>query len=149
MHARRLAYAVFFVSCLLVPAPGQAQAAANPDRTAVQQVIVTFGQHIQASNLDAITAFFPASGVHILTGNATTHGWAEYRDQHLKAEMARHQGNYAHTSVEAVVRGNVAWVAFRREFGPAEGPGHVSGRGTAVLEKIDNRWIIVQLQMAQ
>jgi hypothetical protein len=48
--------------------------------------------------------------------------------------------------VEAVVRGTFAWVAFRCEFG--QGTAQVSGRGTAVLEKIDDRWVIVHLQMA-
>jgi ketosteroid isomerase-like protein len=143
----RVALAAAVLTLSLSPVAARAQATPNPERAAVQQVIVRFGELVQAGDLDAIAAFFPARGVHILTENATTHGWAEYRDQHLKPEMARHAGRYAHTAVEAVVRGSIAWVAFRREFG--QDSGEVSGRGTAVLEKIDDRWIIVHLQMAQ
>jgi ketosteroid isomerase-like protein len=133
----------------LAPTAGYAQAPPNPDRTAVQQLITRFGERIQAGDVDAIAALFPARGVHILTDDATTHGWAEYRDDHLRPEMARHEGHYVHTAVEAVVRENVAWVAFRREFGLPDGPGQVSGRGTAVLEKRDEAWIIVHLHMSR
>jgi hypothetical protein len=85
---------------------------------------------------------------HILTDNATTHGFAEYRDQFLKPELARFKAGYAHTAVEATVRGDPAYVAFRRVFGKAGGT-QTEGRGTAVLEKIDGKWLIVHLQMAE
>jgi hypothetical protein len=86
--------------------------------------------------------------MHILTDDATTHGWAEYRDQHLAPELDIAGLRYAHTAVEPVVRGNVAWVAFRREIsGTAMAASE--GRGTAVLEKVDDRWVIVHLHMSR
>jgi hypothetical protein len=133
---------------LLAPSAGHAQATPDPERAAVQQVITRLGEYIQAGNLSAADSLFPARG-HVLTDNATTHSWAQYRDQYLKPEMARYQGlRYAHTAVEPVVRGNVAWVAFRREIS-GTGATPVSGRGTAVLEKINGRWLIVHLHMSQ
>lgn len=143
----RISASFLLLALTLAPWAARAQPATpNPERAVVQQLIIRFGELVQAGDLEAIAALFPPRGVHILTENATTHGWAEYRDQHLKPEMVRHEGRYAHTAVEAVVRGTIAWVAFRREFG--QGRGQVSGRGTAVLEKIDDRWVIVHLQMA-
>jgi ketosteroid isomerase-like protein len=141
--------AVLLFLLALAPVAAHAQAAPNPERAAVQQVITRFGEHIRAGELDAIAALFPPRGVHILTDDATTHGWAEYRDEHLRPEMAYHGGHYVHSAVEAVVREDVAWVAFRREFGPPDTPARVSGRGTAVLEKRDDGWVIVHLHMSR
>ena len=135
----------------LFPSLLYAQRAPDPERDAVQRVIADFAEHVQANDLSALDSLFPPRGLHILTDNATTHGWAEYRDQYLTPELARHPGlRYAHTAIEPVVRGNVAWVAFRRELSSnAAGAEPVQGRGTAVLEKRDGRWVIVHLHMSQ
>jgi len=134
----------------LAPARAAAQVSSTPDpeRAAVQQVIVRFGEYLQAGDLSAAETLVRPRG-HILTDDATTHGWAEYRDQHLKPELSRMGAGYAHTSVEATVRGNLAYVAFRRVFAAANGAAEVQGRGTAVLEKVDGRWLIVHLHMSQ
>jgi ketosteroid isomerase-like protein len=124
----------------------------DPERTAVQQVILSIAMHIQAGNLTAVDSLFPPRGVHILTDTATTHGWPEYRDQHLKPELARYTNlRFVHAAVEAQVRGTVAWVAFRQQLSgeTAKGPTQVTGRGTAVLEKRDGRWIIVHLHVSR
>lgn len=135
---------------LVAPAPGRAQVDSRPDpeREAVQQVIIRFGEYLQAGDLAAIEPLFRARG-HILTDNATTHGWAEYRDQYLAPELPRMRSGYAHTAVEAAVRGDVAWVAFRRVFSGSGGTEDVQGRGTAVMVKVDDRWLIVHLHMSQ
>lgn len=135
----------------LFPALLSAQRAPDPERDAVQRVIADFATHVQANHLSALDSLFPPRGLHILTDNATTHGWTEYRDQYLQPELARYPGlRYAHTAIEPVVRGNVAWVAFRRELSSSTtGAEPVQGRGTAVLEKRDGRWVIVHLHMSQ
>ena len=149
MH--RLSISGLLLVLTLVPAIVSAQRAPDPERDAVQAVIAGFAEHIQANELDALDPFFPPRGLHILTDNATTHSWAEYRDQHLVPELAGYDGlRYAHTAIEPVVRGDVAWVAFRREFSSsAAGATPVQGRGSAVLEKRDGRWVIVHLHMSQ
>jgi hypothetical protein len=147
MYQRLLTGALLLLG-LSSASAGHAQAAPDPERAAVQQVITKLGEYIQAGDLSAADSLFPARG-HILTDNATTHSWAEFRDQFLKPEMARYQGlRYAHTAVEPVARGNVAWVAFRRQIS-GTGTTPASGRGTAVLEKVDGRWLIVHLHMSQ
>lgn len=147
---RLLAAGVLMIA-LLLPMDISAQRPPDPEREAVQQVITRFAEHVQEGNLSALETFFPERGLHILTDSATTHGWAEYRDRHLKPELARFPGlRYAHTRVEPVVRGNVAWVAFRRELSSSAGAAEpVQGRGTAVLEKRDDRWLIVHLHVSQ
>ncbi|MEX1181958.1 MAG: nuclear transport factor 2 family protein, partial [Gemmatimonadota bacterium] len=74
------------------------------------------------------------------------------RDGQLKAELARYSDlKFEHTAVEPVVRGNVAWVAFRQVISGtvASAPVRVPGRGTAVLEKRDGHWIIVHLHVSR
>lgn len=145
----------FVAAFTLAAAPAVALAqrgTPNPERAAVQQVIVDFAAHVQAGKLELVDSLFRRGGVHILTDNATTHGWAEYRDAHLKPELARFTDlKFAHAAIEPVVRETVAWVAFRQELsGTVDGkPATVSGRATAVMEKLDGRWRIVHLHVSR
>lgn len=132
--------------------PAHAQSAPNPDRAAVQELIVRMGEGIQAGSFAAVDSLFPARGLHILTDTLTLHGWAEYRDQHLKPEVARFSDlSFRHTAVEAVVRGDVAWVAFRQLINgtPSGDAPAVNGRATAVLERREGRWLIVHLHVSR
>ncbi len=133
----------------LVPATVNGQQSA--DRAAVQRVITAFADGIHTNALADIDALFAPSGVHILIDNQALHGWAEYRDFHLKPEMARYSGlRYAHTGIESSVRGNIAWAAFRWQMSSAgDGPAPVLGRGSAVLEKIDGSWKIAHLHLSR
>lgn len=146
----RLAIMGLLVLGILSPSNVRAQRAPDPERDAVQQVIINLAEYIQAGDMASIEPLFRARGVHILTDSATTHGWTEYRDEHLRRELKQYGDlRYTHTAVEAVVRGNVAWVAFRRELSGNGVTTPVSGRGTAVLEKTDDRWVIVHLHMSR
>lgn len=135
---------------MLSPSSVRAQRAPDPERDAVRQVITSLAEYIQAGDMASIEPLFRARGVHILTDSATTHGWTEYRDEHLQPDLKQYTDlRYTHTAVEPVVRGNVAWVAFRRELSVTGSTTPFSGRGTAVLEKIDGRWVIVHLHMSR
>jgi ketosteroid isomerase-like protein len=140
-----LATVVLLVS---FPAGVRGQQTGGPEREAVEHVVTSLGEFFQAGDMREAEALFPERG-HILTDDATTHGWAEYRDEYLLPELASVEGlRYAHTRVEPVVRGNVAWVAFRREISGA-GTAPFEGRGTAVLEKTDDGWVIVHLHLSR
>ena len=147
---RRCNPVAILVIATLTPMDLTAQRTPDPERTAVESIIAAFAQHIQTGNLSAIDSFFPARGVHILADDATTHGWPEYRDRYLRPERASLEGlPYAHTAVEAVVRGEVAWAAFRRQVTGQDSAVVMNGRGTAVLEKREGRWMIVHLHMSK
>jgi hypothetical protein len=137
------------VLALLLPAAASAQE--NPERAAVQQVIASLADGIHTNQLGNIDGLFAPRGVHIIVDDAALHGWAEYRDDYLMPEMARYpELRYAHTGIESSIRGNIAWVAFRWQMSSGgEGPAPVLGRGSAVLEKIDNRWLIAQLHVSR
>ena len=141
------------LTSLVQPAAAQSRGATpDPERTAVQQVISDLAARIQSGDFAAIDSMFRGRGVHILTDTATTHGWPEYRDKFLKPELARYKNlQFTHGAIEPQVRGLVAWVAFREELSgeTSSGPTKVSGRGTAVLEKIDDKWRIVHLHVSR
>jgi ketosteroid isomerase-like protein len=150
MHPARF-FALALIAGLPIRLAAQPARVADLDREAVQAVITEFGRLVDAGDLGKLDAFFPPRG-HILTDNATTHSWVEYRDKYFEPELARFPSlRYAHTAVEATVRGTIAWVAFRREMSSAApgGPAAVAGRGTAVLEKREGKWLIVHLHMSQ
>lgn len=146
MYRRRSSTILFLF--LFVPILASAQRAPDPERAAVEEVITTLGEYFQAGDMEAAETLFRPGGMHILTDDATTHGWAEYRDQRLEPELAIEDLHYAHTRVEPVIRGDVAWVAFPREIS-GRGTTPAEGRGSAVLEKGDAGWIIVHLHMSR
>lgn len=117
----------------------------------MRDVIVRMAELIQSGDSAELGSLFPARGLHILVDNATTHGWPDYRDGYLKAELSAFPGlAYAHSAVEPVVRGDVAWVAFRRQLSSSSPDiAAVEGRGTAVLERRDGEWLIVHLHMSR
>jgi Tfp pilus assembly protein PilF len=121
----------------------------DPERAAARQVILAMATHIQGGNWTQADSLFATRGVHILADTAAYHSWAEYRDKQFKPDLARYsEVKLAHTGVEATVRGNVAWVAFRQEVSGGSAMARV-GRGSAVLEKLGGRWTIVHLHISR
>lgn len=146
---RKPLFAAMMALTILVPASITAQQ--REARLAVQQVIAALADGIHSNRLADVDTLFAPTGVHIILDNAALHGWGEYRDQYLKAEMARYPDlRYAHTGVESSVRGNITWAAFRWQMSSrGQGPAPVLGRGSAVLEKIDGRWRIAHLHLSR
>ena len=125
---------------------GQAQ---DAEREAVRHVVEAVAAFAQDKNLAALdTLFAPEQGVHIIEGAGVNHGWVDYRDNHLGPELEAFENfEYRYYAVEPQVRGNVAWASFRYELAADTQRGHVEseGRGTAVLEKREGRWLIAHL----
>lgn len=133
---------------MLVAIPAAASARQTDEET-VRGVILAYAGFAEANNLAAIdTLFAEGRGVHIIEGAGVNRGWADYRDNHLQPELADFENlRYRFFSVEPQVRGSVAWAAFRYELSVDAPSGHLEteGRGTAVLEKREGRWMIVHL----
>lgn len=137
--------------CLTLSLSGSLSAqdpsAGDDDRETIRALIESLATHIEAGDLSALdTMFSDGRGVHIIEGAGVNHGWVDYRDNHLEPELEI-IGAYRFYAVEPVVRGNVAWTAFRYDLTldlPA-GEMEREGRGTAVLEKADGRWLISHL----
>lgn len=137
---------ILLAAMTLAPLPGSAQTDSD-DVEAVRAVLESLSAYAQAGDLDAMGALYaPGGGVHIIEGAGVNHGWEDYRDHHLAPELASFENfEYRYFSIEPVVRGEVAYSAFRYELKADTPDGHVEaeGRGTAVLERMDGAWKIV------
>ncbi len=145
---KRTLCTVGWVGLVAVAVPPMVRAQTS-DVDAIRRVIEAVAEYSQASNLDAIdTLFAPERGIHIIEGAGVNHGWADYRDNHLGPELESFENfEYRFYSVQPQVRGDVAWSSFRYDLAVDTQRGHLEreGRGTAVLERRDGRWLIVHL----
>ncbi len=119
------------------------------DQEAVRRVVEAVATLSQAKDVAGLdTLFAPDAWVRIIEGPGVNNGWVDYRDHHLKPELAElGEFRYRFYGVEPQVRGAVAWAPFRYELGAHTPEGHVEveGRGTAVLERRGGKWLIVHL----
>ncbi|MEO5870679.1 MAG: nuclear transport factor 2 family protein [Gemmatimonadaceae bacterium] len=136
-----------------VSSPALAQGPApDPERAAARQVFLELALDLQTGKWASADSLFATRGLHVLADTTAYHSWAGYRDGQLKPELARYTNlKVAHTGVEAQVRGAVSWVAFRQEISgtSSSGPAQRVSRGSAVLEKVDGRWIVVHLHLSR
>lgn len=125
-------------------APAQAQ---TSDTAAVRRVAAAIAEMTQAGNVAALdTLFAPDAWVRIIEGAGVNNGWVDYRDHHLGPELAAFSNfRERYYDIEVQVRSSVAWAAFRYEvaFDGPQGHTESEGRGTAILEKRGDRWLIV------
>jgi len=143
---QRVVCLVGLSATLLAPTGLIAQEA---DEAAVRSVIESIAANAESGNLDALDEVYAdGTGVHIIEGAGVNHGWADYRDHHLKPELESFESfSYRYYSIEPVVRGDVSWASFRYDLAVDTEGGHteIEGRGTAVLERMDGKWRVVHL----
>jgi len=140
---------------LLVPvliwcgAVGTALRAQAGEETAVRRVVEAVASLQEANDIAGLdTLFAPNPWVEIIEGSGVNHGWTDYRNNHLKPELAEMQHlRFRFFDITPQVRGNVAWAPFRYELAADTPSGHVDveGRGTAILERHGRRWLVVHL----
>ncbi|MEO8451608.1 MAG: nuclear transport factor 2 family protein [Gemmatimonadota bacterium] len=134
---------------LLAIAADWMPAAAQTDGERVQKVVEALASFSEAKNLAGLdTLYAPEAWVHIIEGSGVNHGWADYRDHHLGPELREFKNfKYRYFAIEPQIRGTVAWTPFHYELSADMPNGHVDaeGRGTAVLERRDGRWLVVHL----
>ena len=146
---------VFYLLILLAssaaPAAAQRDEEPDPEAEVVEELIRQMGRDLAAGDLAAVENLFPWMR-HVLTDTLTMHSWDEYRQGPLAAELDSYRRfGLEHANVEADVRGDVAWVAFRQLIGPdpSSARARISGRATAVLERRHGRWGIVHLHVSR
>lgn len=134
---------------LAVPAGARMAAAQAAAADSVAAVITGFARLAQEKDVAGLDTLVAADAwVRIIEGAGVDRGWVAYRDHHLVPELAEFANlQYRFFGVEPQVRGNMGWAPFQYELVTDTPRGHVEveGRGTAVLERRDGRWIIVHL----
>ncbi|MBW7933986.1 MAG: nuclear transport factor 2 family protein [Gemmatimonadaceae bacterium] len=154
---RRLLAAVAFAATASTSATAQAHqhadhAASQPAGTAaVVQAIRALFAAAERSDLAALDSIYAGDSLLVIEGAGINRGWTDYRDHHLAPELKEFQNfRYRPFEIEARVSGDVAWAIFRYAL-TADMPDRkvdVVGRGTAILERRGNRWIVRLTQTA-
>jgi ketosteroid isomerase-like protein len=119
------------------------------EETAVRRVVAAVASLQEANDsagLDTLFASVPRVG--IIERSGVNHGWMDYRNNHVKPELAEMQHlRFGFFDIAPRVRGKVAWAPFSYALAADTPTEHVDieGRGTAVLERGGERWLVVHL----
>lgn len=103
----------------------------------------------ERGDMAALDTLYAGDSATIVEGAGISRGWADYRDNHLSPELKELRiTRYQPSDIEVHVAGDVAWAIFRYSLmGEAAGkPVDIVGRGTAVLERRDGRWVVRHTQ---
>lgn len=119
------------------------------DSAAVAAALTSLFHAAERSDLSALDTLYAGQDLTIIEGAGINRTWADYRDHHLAPEMKEMKNlRYSPAEIEVHVSGNVAWAIFRYTL-RAEANSRVVdvvGRGTAILEKRQNRWVVRHTQ---
>lgn len=143
---RKHLFLVFFIGLIANISHVSAQAE-NVEAVEVRMFLEKLASLMQAGDLEAIGELYaPERSVHIIEGAGVNHGWEEYRDDHLRPELEAFSNlQYRYFAIEPQIRGNIAFAAFRYELSAETDGGSIDieGRGTIILEKLNEQWKIV------
>jgi ketosteroid isomerase-like protein len=99
----------------------------------------------------ALDSLYAGDDLTIVEGAGMDRGWSEYRDHHLKPELERfNEFSYQPREIEAHVAGDWAWALFEYDLKIQMEAREIDrvGRGTAVFERRDGRWVLRHMQTA-
>lgn len=117
------------------------------DESAVREALTQNAAAFERGDMAALNRLWANDeAVTVFESGHANYGWADYRDNHLKPEMAEMKNTkYSLSDIKARIAGNTAWATFKYTISADLKDRRVeaSGLGTAVLEKRDGRWQIV------
>ena len=121
--------------------------AQSTDESSVRDVLMQNAAAFERGDMTALTRLWANDEkVTVFESGYANYGWADYRDNHLKPEMAEMKNTkYVLSDIKPGISGNTAWATFKFTISADVKDRHVegSGLGTAVLEKREGRWQIV------
>ncbi|MEO8505080.1 MAG: nuclear transport factor 2 family protein [Acidobacteriota bacterium] len=131
---------------LLVSVP-VARASVGSDEEAINAVIMEESAAFRAGDLPRIAACWDqAETTSVIESGHASWGWFDYRDKHLKAELANMQvATYELSDFRVMTSGDMAFATLHyRIVANYRGVGlRANGLKTVVLRKRDGRWRIV------
>lgn len=127
------------------------KAAPNSEVAAVAEALRSMFAAAERGDLKALDSIYAGDSLIVIEGAGVNRGWTDYRDNHLAPELKEFRNfRYRPFEIEARVSGNVAWATYRYAL-TADLPDRKAdmvGRGTAVLERRGNRWVVRLTQTA-
>lgn len=113
--------------------------------TAARQTLEALFAAAERKDLVALDSLYAGDSLLVMEGSGINRGWADYRDHHLGPELAEFRDfKYRPFDIEMRVSGDLAWATFRYALSAstAERAIDAVGRGTAILERRGNRWVV-------
>jgi ketosteroid isomerase-like protein len=99
----------------------------------------------------ALEALYGGEKLTIIEGASINRGWKDFWEHHLGPELKDMKDlQFKPNNVEVHVSGNTAWAIFqftKKYTSPTRSVDYL-GRGTAIFEKVNNRWVIRHYQDA-
>lgn len=140
----------------LAPSSARAQAREpatppSPDAQRVRNTIVALFAAAERNDLAALDTLYAGDSLLVIEGAGINRGWSDYRDHHLAPELKEFKNfKYRPFEIEVRVSGDIAWVIYRYALSAdmAERKADVVGRGTAILERRDAKWVVRLTQTA-
>lgn len=117
----------------------------SADSTSAAAVVAALFTAAERSDIAALDTLYAGDSLTVIEGSGINRTWADYRDHHLGPELKEMKDfRYRPSEIEIKIRGPIAWAIFRYTLrANVEGrPADVVGRGTAILEKRGNRWVV-------
>ena len=126
-----------------------AASALSPAESEVVAALTAYHDALTAGNPSAPEPYVLTDARFLMIeGEHVNQGWADYRDNHLKGELADlGQVRFRLSGYRIQMNGGLASVSFSFSILPRTGPerNFGSGRGTAVLVRTDAGWKLQQL----
>ena len=122
-----------------------AQRPVSAEEARVVAVIEALFRAAERGDLAALDTLYAGDSLTVIEGAGINRGWADYRDRHLGPELKEMRNfHYRPAEIEAHVSGNTAWAIFRYAVRASMGERAIDavGRGTAVLERRGQRWVV-------
>lgn len=130
------------------PVPGEtpfASAGQSGEERQVANTIEALFRAAEAGDLPSLDSLYAGPQLTVIESTGINRGWADFRDNHLAPEIKQMKNfRYRPFEIEPHVSGSMAWAIFRYYL-KADLDGRsldLIGRGTAVLEKKEGRWVV-------
>jgi len=143
----RILIGALFLGFIPLAAGAATQPDPSADKLAVQAQLIASAAAFEHHDLAALAkTYVNDSSLTIFEGGEVNKGWVDYRDNHIKPELAEIKVvHYTLTEIGTHIEGNTAWATFNYHIaGSTEKRTFDSfGIGTAILQKSDGIWRIV------
>ena len=117
------------------------------DKELVEETVLLNAKAYEEKNLKKLDGIWSnRDGVLVFEGGYQNVGWSDYRENHLKPELKKFSKvRYRYYDISIHLAGQTAWTTLNYSFHGKMGGRdiRVDGVGTIVLEKQNEKWLIV------
>jgi ketosteroid isomerase-like protein len=149
MRDHPLTSLILLLVVMLTPTLASSQGTQASDTAQVRATIEALFAAAERGDLAALDTLYAGEQLTVIEGTGIDRGWTQYRDEHLVPELEAFRNfEYRPSEIEAHVAGDLGWAIFRytlRADYREQELDHV-GRGTAILERRGDRWVVRHTQ---